>query len=144
MALKCLLLYNDFYLSGICLVCATLATASVWLHITYADLVTAVRVPKDLCWQVAEACKKAGAPEVDILPIDMKSSKSIDTLAKTLLERHKCIDVLVNCAGIFPMTGQTPLEGVLTVNLQCVYMCVSRRNTCEPGCAHITTAQLSF
>ena len=54
----------------------------------------------------------------------MKSSKSIDTLAKTLLERHKCIDVLVNCAGIFPMTGQTPLEGMLTVKLYCNSICV--------------------
>ena len=70
--------------------------------------------------QVAEACKKAGAPEVDVLPIDMTSSQSIDTLAKTLLERHKCIDVLVNCAGIFPMSGQTPLEG-MPASILCLY-----------------------
>lgn len=42
----------------------------------------------------------------------MKSSKSIDEMAKTLLDRHKCMDVLVNSAGIFPMEGQTPLEGM--------------------------------
>ena len=61
----------------------------------------------------------------------MKSSKSIDTLAKTLLERHKCIDVLVNCAGIFPMTGQTPLEGMLAVKLHCnVYVCCQGRCHC--------------
>ncbi len=41
----------------------------------------------------------------------MTSSKGIDELAKNLLEKHKCMDVLVNSAGIFPMTGQTPLEG---------------------------------
>lgn len=57
---------------------------------------------------------------MDVLPIDMKSSKSIDTLAKTLLDRHKCIDVLVNCAGVFPMSGQTPLEGGLTPNPICI------------------------
>jgi len=62
--------------------------------------------------QTAEACKKAGAPEVDVVPCDMKSSKSIDEMAKTLLDRHKCMDVLVNSAGIFPMEGQTPLEGI--------------------------------
>ena len=62
-----------------------------------------------LAMQVAEACKKAGAADVDVLPIDMKSSQSIDKLAKTLLEKHKCIDVLVNSAGIFPLSGQTPL-----------------------------------
>lgn len=61
--------------------------------------------------QTAEACKKAGAPEVDVVSCDMTSSKAIDEMAKTLLERHQCMDVLVNSAGIFPMTGQTPLEG---------------------------------
>lgn len=73
--------------------------------------VNMVRVMR-LGLQVAEAYKKAGAPEVEIVPIDMKSSESIDQLAKTLLAKHKCIDVLVNCAGIFPMSGQTPLEGL--------------------------------
>ena len=44
----------------------------------------------------------------------MKSSKSIDEMAETLLDRHNCMDVLVNSAGIFPMEGQTPLEGNYT------------------------------
>ena len=62
--------------------------------------------------QVADACKKAGATAVDVLPIDLKSSQSIDQLADTLLRKYKCIDVLVNCAGIFSLKGQTPLEGM--------------------------------
>lgn len=66
---------------------------------------------QDKLEQTAEACKKAGAPEVDVVSCDMTSSKAIDEMAKTLLERHQCMDVLVNSAGIFPMTGQTPLEG---------------------------------
>ncbi|KAL3155118.1 hypothetical protein ABBQ38_011176 [Trebouxia sp. C0009 RCD-2024] len=84
------------------------------IAITYAKQGASIALAarsEDKLKDVAEACKKAGAPEVDVLPIDMMSSKSIDTLAATLLERHKCIDVLVNCAGIFPMSGQTPLEG---------------------------------
>lgn len=66
---------------------------------------------QDKLEDTAEACKKAGAPEVNVVPCDMTSSKSIDEMAKTLLDRHKCMDVLVNSAGIFPMEGQTPLEG---------------------------------
>lgn len=57
-----------------------------------------------------------------MVPIDMKSSKSIDQLAETLLQKHKCIDVLVNSAGIFPMSGQTPLEGMLTCFCQCTQL----------------------
>ena len=74
----------------------------------------------------------------------MKSSESIDTLAKALLKRHKCIDVLVNCAGIFPMTGQTPLEGVLTLELHCKeYVCTCDASTdLSPKCALLMSAHL--
>ena len=78
--------------------------------------------------QTAEACKKAGAPEVDVVSCDMTSSKAIDEMAKTLLERHQCMDVLVNSAGIFPMTGQTPLEGKF---LACIHLGTSMQVNCR-------------
>lgn len=84
------------------------------IAITYAKQgasIALVARSEDKLQDTAEACKSAGAPAVEIYPCDMTSSKSIDQLAETLLHSHGCIDVLVNCAGIFPMTGQTPLEG---------------------------------
>lgn len=46
--------------------------------------------------QVAEACKAAGAKEVEIYPLDLADLQGVDKLAKTLIEKHKVIDVLVS------------------------------------------------
>ena len=62
--------------------------------------------------QTAKECKNAGAPAVEVYPCDGTSAKGIDDLCKTLLDKHSCMDVVVHSAGIFPMSGQTPLEGV--------------------------------
>lgn len=85
--------------------------------------------------QTAEACKKAGAPEVDVVPCDMSSSKSIDELAKTLLDKHKCIYVLVNSAGIFPLQGQTPLEGSICSSIVHCYACPQSCMLLVPECS---------
>ena len=61
--------------------------------------------------QTAEECRKAGAAAVEVFPCDVSNAKGIDELCKSLLDKHKCMDVVVHSAGIFPMTGQTPLEG---------------------------------
>lgn len=63
--------------------------------------------------QTAEECKTAGAAAVEVFPCDVSNAKGIDELCSSLLDKHKCIDVVVHSAGIFPMTGQTPLEGAL-------------------------------
>lgn len=64
--------------------------------------------------QTADECKKAGAPAVEVYPCDVSNSQGVDKLCKQLLDKHKCMDVVVHSAGIFPMTGQTPLEGKAT------------------------------
>ena len=66
--------------------------------------------------QTADECKKAGAPAVEVYPCDVSNSQGVDKLCKQLLDKHKCMDVVVHSAGIFPMTGQTPLEGKLLVS----------------------------
>lgn len=62
--------------------------------------------------QTADMCQKAGAAAVEVYPCDGTDAKGIDELCQVLLDKHKCIDVVVHSAGIFPMTGQTPLEGM--------------------------------
>ena len=56
--------------------------------------------------QVAESCRKAGSPEVEVLPFDLTNLSGIKGWAETLLSKHKeGLDVLVNNAGTLgPLT----------------------------------------
>lgn len=74
-----------------------------------ANLILVARSKGDL-EKLAEAVKgKAG--EVVIYPTDMSDAAAIDDLAKTVLEKHGGVDVLVNNAGILAANGDSPLEG---------------------------------
>lgn len=79
--------------------------------------------------QTANECKKAGAPAVEVYPCDGTSAKGIDDLCKTLLDKHSCMDVVVHSAGIFPMSGQTPLEGKTVSCMCCPQVPLSNDNT---------------
>lgn len=49
--------------------------------------------------QVAEAAKSKGARDVEYHPISLNDLDALDKLAKSLIEKHKVIDVIVNNAG---------------------------------------------
>eukprot|EP00803_Ostreobium_quekettii_P011274 evm.model.scf_135.5 EVM.evm.TU.scf_135.5 scf_135:40700-42923(+) len=59
---------------------------------------------------VAAECKAAGAPEVEVHTADVTDPKAMDGLAAKLLEKHGCVSVLVNNAGILA-NGMSALEG---------------------------------
>lgn len=61
---------------------------------------------ESFCGQVAESCRKAGSPEVEVLPFDLTNLSGIKGWAENLLSKHKeGLDVLVNNAGsLGPLT----------------------------------------
>lgn len=69
--------------------------------------------------KVAESCRAKGAPHVDIIAADYDQTEQVDELAKKILEKYGCVDVLVHCAGEYgpmslekgPNKGQGPLDG---------------------------------
>lgn len=68
--------------------------------------------------KVAEAAKSKGARDVEYHPISLNDLDALDKLAKSLIEKHKVIDVIVNNAGILgpfhaelENMGQGPLQG---------------------------------
>ncbi|KAK9852811.1 hypothetical protein WJX84_004870 [Apatococcus fuscideae] len=70
--------------------------------------------------KVAESCRQAGSPEVEVLPFDLTHLSGIKGWAENLLSKHKeGVDVLVNNAGTLgpltfdkgPHMGQGPLDG---------------------------------
>jgi NAD(P)-dependent dehydrogenase (short-subunit alcohol dehydrogenase family) len=46
-----------------------------------------------------QRCEAAGGPDVDVVPVDVRSPESIANLAATVVERHGAPTVLVNSAG---------------------------------------------
>ena len=65
--------------------------------------------------QVAESCRKAGSPEVEVLPFDLSNLSGIKDWAEDLLSKHKeGLDVLVNNAGTL---GPLTFDKVLAIFL---------------------------
>ena len=73
--------------------------------------------------QVAEICKKKGAPEVDVMPCDLSDMAAVDKFAEDVLKKYGSVDVIVNNAAILgpisyegdatknPNMGQGPIDG---------------------------------
>lgn len=60
--------------------------------------------------KVAEICRKNGAEEVAIYPVDLGDAKAVTSLSDKLLAAYTTVDVLVNNAGMGIM--DTPTTGV--------------------------------
>jgi|MGYP001501441189 3-oxoacyl-[acyl-carrier protein] reductase len=73
------------------------------------------------CGAAADAIRQAGG-QADALPVDVSAGDQIRNACEQLLEKHECIDVLVNNAGItrdnllFRM-GEDDWDSVINTNL---------------------------
>ncbi len=89
-----------------------------------AQIVAASRTSRELN-DTRTLVEKAGG-QCDTIPTDMCEADDIAALIETTVSRHQRIDVLVNCAGVAPLSDIEQLEPQLfgliqTVNMEAIY-----------------------
>ena len=52
------------------------------------------------CMQVAKSCEAKGAASCETHAVDLSQADAVESFAKTVLNKHKRVDVLVNNAGV--------------------------------------------
>lgn len=57
-----------------------------------------------------DAARNAGEGSIDILTLDVRLDESVKAAAEEAAAKVRCLDVLVNNAGVFPEDGSEPLE----------------------------------
>lgn len=74
--------------------------------------------------QVAKSCKDKGAASCETYAVDLSEADAVEGFAKTVLSKHKQVDVLVNNAGM-GTAGKCPgpLEGASTL-ITSIHTCI--------------------
>jgi NAD(P)-dependent dehydrogenase (short-subunit alcohol dehydrogenase family) len=81
-----------------------LAKRGAWLALGCRDLARGARAADDV--------RRAGAAEVEVLPLDVSSQRSIRDFARAFRETHPRLDVLVNNAGVSQGERKTSVDGL--------------------------------